>query len=94
MLSVAEVFSIIGVVIIGVGLILTLIRNSRSQSRSMGKLEGTLVTSIGNINNRLDDPNNGLGAIKKAVDKQAIHCAKVSTGLTTKVEALEKKRRK
>jgi len=93
-MSVAEVFSIIGVVIIGLGLILTLVRNGRSQSRSMGKLEGTLVTSIGNINNRLDDPNNGLSAIKGAVDEQAVHCARVSTGLATKVEALEKKRRK
>jgi hypothetical protein len=94
MLSIAELFSIIGVVVIGIGLVITLVQNGRSHSNSMGKLEGTLSTEIKNIHKRLDDDDNGLGAIKGAVDKQALLCAKISTGLTGRVEGLEKKRRK
>lgn len=94
MLSIAELVSLIGIVMLGVGLAVTWIRNGRSQGTAMGKLEGTLSTEIKNIHKRLDDPDTGLGSIKKAVDGQALHCAKVSTGLANKVEALEKKRRK
>ena len=93
-MSVAEVFSIIGVVVIGVGLVITLVRNGRSHSNSMGKLEGALSTEIKNIHKRLDDDKTGLGAIKGAVDGQALLCKGISTDLTGRVGTLEKKRRK
>ena len=94
MLSVAELVSLIGLAIVGVGLVITWIRNGRAENTAMGKLEGTLSTEIKNIHKRLDDDDYGLGAIKGAVDAQALNCAKVSTWLDGRVNALEKKRRK
>ena len=94
MLSVAELVSLIGLVMLAVGLAVTWIRNGRSQGTAMGKMEGSLVTEIKNIKERLDDPVNGLGSIKGAVDNQAVHCARISTGLDLRVSVMERKKRK
>lgn len=86
-MSVAEVVSIVGVCVVGVGLVCTWIRNSRGQAGYLG----SLGTKIEGVEKRLDDENTGLGAIKKGVDKQAVHCAKISSGFEERIKDLEGK---
>jgi len=72
-------------VAVALGLIVTWVRNGRNQAAKWGSLE----MEIKNIKDKLDDKNNGLGAIKSSVDEQKLHCAKISTELKTRVHALE-----
>lgn len=84
-MSFGEILAIGGVIIIGIGLIGTWIRNGKSQS----KRDGVLEERIEGINRRLDDENTGLGAIKKSVDKQEVHCAKMTTSFAERIKTLE-----
>ena len=47
---------------------------------------------IKGINGKLDDPNTGLGAIKKSVDEQKVHCAGVVSGFRERIKNLEEKK--
>jgi len=74
---------------VALGLIVTWVRNGRNQGAKWGSLETEMKTEMKNIKDKLDDENTGLGAIKKGVDDQKLHCAKISTELKTRVNALE-----
>jgi len=87
MMSTYEVVSTVGVVVIGLGLVATWLRNSRSQAGYIGKLEAKVEGIMG----RLDDEHTGLGAIKAGVDKQVTHCARVSSGFAERIKDLEGK---
>lgn len=82
-----EIVSVSGVVVVGIGLIITWVRNGRSSSIAYGRLEAKMEYT----QKMLDDPNTGLGAIKKSVDDQKIHCARVSSALQEQVKSLEKR---
>jgi len=84
-MAVGEIFSVVGVVVIGIGLIVTWVRNGRSQSKRNGVIE----ERISGINKRLEDENTGLGAIKKSVDKQEVHCAKITSSFSERIKNLE-----
>jgi len=43
-----------------------------------------------NVEKQLSDENHGLGAIKKSIDEQKLHCAEVSTALITRLNNVEK----
>jgi len=75
--------------IIAIGLVATWLRNNRSQ----GKHQGILETEIKNINDKLEDENTGLGAIKKCVDDQKVYCARISSGYGERIKDLEEKNR-
>ena len=82
-----EVTSIVGVIVVGVGLIATWVRNGRSSARNLGSLE----TGLKNMERKLDDENTGLGAIKKSVDDQRVHCAKITSAYGERIKSLEKR---
>jgi len=86
-MSAAEVFSIIGVCLVGMGLIVTWVHNGRSEARKMGALQ----EKVTNVETELKDENHGLGAIKDEINDFKLHCAKVSTSLKGRVETLETK---
>lgn len=72
------------------GVVYSIIRNGKRQRDSDTKLKTELKMEIDTIKKRLDDPDNGLSAIKKATEEMKLHCARVSTTLCTRVENLEK----
>jgi len=80
-----EAFAVVGVVILAISLIATWVRNGRSQS----KRDGIIEERIKGINKRLDDENTGLGAIKTSVEKQAVHCAKMTSSFIERIKNLE-----
>ena len=85
-MTAGEMASIIGVIIIGLGLIGTWVRNGRSQGKQLGSLD----TRMENLDKKLDDPNTGLGAIKNSVDNQAINCARITSSYSERIKTLEK----
>ncbi|GAI06908.1 unnamed protein product [marine sediment metagenome] len=78
--------AIIGVVIVAIGLAATWIHNGRSQS----KRDGIIEERINGIKTKLEDPNTGLGAIKKSVEDQAVHCASITSSFKERLKDLEK----
>ena len=84
-----EIISIIGVCIVGIGLIATWVRNGKNQAGHMAAMEASQVERTKTIFNKLDDPNTGLGAIKKAVEKQEIHCASTTGRFDERLKNLE-----
>ncbi len=82
----------IGLIAVGqIGAWITFALQEKRNGENRAKERGSLIEMVNDINRRLDDPDNGLGAIKKAVDGQKLHCAKISTELATKVRTLEKR---
>ena len=88
-MSIVEIISIFGVCLIGIGFIVTWVRNNKSQAKYMTEMETRQNERIKTVFNKLDDPNNGLGAIKKAVDKQQVNCARISSGFQERIKSLE-----
>jgi len=84
-MTTGELFSVIGVVVIGIGLIVTWVRNGRSQS----KRDGVLEQRIKGVEDKLADDNTGLGAIKKSIDDQRVHCAGVTSSFKERIKNLE-----
>lgn len=80
-----EAFAVVGVVFLAISLIATWVRNGRSQS----KRDGVIEERIKGINKTLDDENTGLGAIKKSVEKQEVHCAKITSSFGERLKTLE-----
>jgi len=75
------------IAIVAVGLGATWVRNGRGQSQKYGQLE----EKVDNIDKKLVTQDGKLDNIKSAVEGQKLYCAKVSTSLTERVFALEKK---
>lgn len=82
-----EAFAVVGVVLLAISLIATWVHNGRSQS----KRDGALEQRIKGIENKLDDDNNGLSAIKKSVDDQRVHCAGMTSSFQERIKDLEGK---
>ena len=85
-MSGAEIASIVGVCLIGLGLIMTWRHNGRSQAEQFGGLK----TDVKNIQSSLDSPDCGLGALSNKIAEFKTHCAKVSTTLSMQVKSHEK----
>ena len=86
---VSGVSLVIGLVACG-GVIGTWIKNGKDQSEERGALK----KDVEFINNEIQSEDHGLTAIKKSVDEQKLHCAKVSTSLSERVTTLESRPRK
>ncbi len=89
-----ELVSLGGVGVVAIGLIITWARNGKSQAKSMGAMEARFTEQIRTIFEKLDNDNNGLGAIKKSVDEQKQHCASVTGGYEERLKGLERQRQK
>lgn len=73
------------------GLIYTIRKNGKARDEKDTQLKTELKSEIEHINKKLDDPTDGLKAIRSVVEEQRVYCAKTSSGLTERVIALEKK---
>ena len=67
-----------------IGVIYAIVRNGNRGKKQDEQLKTELSMEIKAIKNQLDDPENGLGSIKKCVDSQRLHCAEVSTRIEAK----------
>jgi sensor domain CHASE-containing protein len=68
-----------------IGVIYAIVRNGRRQKKQDEQLRMELTSEIKSVKAQLEDPVNGLSSIKTSVDNQKIHCAEVSTRITTQV---------
>lgn len=80
-----EIIALVVAIVALAGLAGTWLQNGRTQA----KRDGIMEERIEGINKRLDDENTGLGAIKKSVEKQAIHCAKMTSSFIERIKNLE-----
>jgi len=62
-----------------IGVVYAIVRNGSRGKKADEKLKTELTMEIKTIKSKLDDPENGLSAIKKATDGMRLHCAEVST---------------
>lgn len=85
-MSVGEIAAVVLSILVGIGLILTWVRNGNSESEQFGGLK----TDVKNIQNSLDNPDCGLGALSTKIAEFKTHCAKVSTSLSERVKSHEK----
>lgn len=71
--------------IIAIAVILTWVKNGRSQAKEWG----SFTNEVKHIKEALEDPDQGLGALKKGITDMQTNCAKVSGKLGEKVYHLE-----
>lgn len=76
-----------------VGVIYTIVKNGRSRTKADTELKTELKKDIEAIKKVLDDPNDGLGAIRREVSAQREHCAGVTSGFEQRLAGLEDARR-
>jgi len=69
-----------------VGVIYSIWRNGDRSKKKDDALKTELKTQMSGIQKSLDDPDDGLKAIKREVTDFKVHCAEVSTGLSTRVQ--------
>ena len=62
-----------------VGVVYAIVRNGSRGRKQDEQLKTELKLEIKVIKKQLDDPENGLVAIKKSADGMRLHCAEVST---------------
>ena len=74
------------------GLVYTVVNNGRSRTKKDTELKAELKTDIKSLKEKLDDPNDGLGAIRREVTGVKLHCAGVTSGFEERLTGLEKSR--
>jgi hypothetical protein len=62
-------------------------RNGRKDVEKETQMKIELTNGLATVNKRLDDKDNGLHAIKGAVDAQKLHCAEVSSKISEQVKS-------
>lgn len=67
------------------GVVYAIVRNGSRGKEQDEQLKAELKLEIKVIKKQLDDPENGLSAIKKSVDDQRLHCVATSTRLEGQV---------
>ena len=69
-----------------IGVIYAIVRNGSRAKKQDEQLKTELKMEIKSIKTQLEDPENGLSAIKKATDGMKLHCAEVSTRIAGQVK--------
>jgi len=72
------------------GVIYTITKNGRSHAKYDTELKTELKKDIESIKKVLDDPNDGLSAIRREVSAQREHCAGVTSGFEQRLSMLER----
>lgn len=85
-MAVGEMVNFAGVVLVGIGLMVTWYRNGRSASEKYG----ALTEQVKESNKKLDSHSEKLDAIQASVNEQKINCATISTGLKERIGAVER----
>jgi hypothetical protein len=62
-------------------------RNGKKETEKETQMKIELTNGLATVNKRLDDKDNGLHAIKGAVDAQKLHCAEVSSKISEQVKS-------
>jgi len=81
----------IATIVVASALAYNMRQNGRNRDAKDIQLKSELKSELNNVKNKLDDPENGLGAIKKSLDDWKIYCARTSSTLTQKIKSLEEK---
>lgn len=76
-----------------IGVIYTIAKNGRSRVKSDVELKTELKKDIEAIQKCLDDPQDGLGAIRREINIQRTHCASVTAGFAERLQGLEREER-
>jgi len=69
-----------------IGVVYAIVRNGSRGRKQDEQLKTELKMEIKTIKSQLDDPENGLGAIKKSADGMRLHCAEVSTRIEAQTQ--------
>ena len=84
-MSAGEIIALAGVAIVGFGLAATWVKNGRIQDREFGALQENLK----GVNDKLEDPNYGLGALNEKMSDFKITCAQSRTSFAEKIKKNE-----
>lgn len=87
--GVAAQWAVVGVALISQAALW--LKNGHKESRNETEERTQIKDDIKVIKDRLDDPDNGLAAIKRGIDEQKLNCASVSTRLSTRLNGMEKR---
>ena len=79
----------VATVCVAVGLAYTWRRNNNASKETDTKLKTELTLEIKSIKDKLDDPNEGLGAIKREINGMKEHCAAVTSGCAERFRHVE-----
>jgi len=80
-----EISSLVLSSIVGMGVIVTWVKNGKSQS----KRDQSLLSSQEEVIKRLDHPETGLTGINTRLQRFEVHCAKTSSTLIERVKSVE-----
>lgn len=80
-----EIASVIGIMLVGIGLIATWVKNGRSQSREFGVLQANLK----GVNDKLEHPAHGLSALNEKMGEFKTACALTRSSFTEKIKSAE-----
>ena len=69
-----------------IGVIYAIVRNGSRGKKQDAQLKTELKMEVAGIKEKLDDPDTGLGSIKKCVDDQRLHCVEISTRIDSQVK--------
>jgi len=75
------------------GVVYSLVKNGKSRAKQDAELKVELKKDIESIKKVLDDPNDGLSAIRREVSAQKEYCAGVTSGFEQRLSGLEKEKR-
>lgn len=76
------------------GLAYTWRHNNNERNHTDIKLKTELTLELKGIKDKLDDPNEGLGAIKREINGMKEHCAAVTSGCSERFKHVEENVRK
>jgi len=77
-----------------IGVIYTVVRNGREHAKQDTELKIELRKEIESLRKMLDDPRDGLSAIRHEISSMKEHCASVTSGFEQRIVGLESSRRK
>lgn len=73
-----------------IGVIYTIAKNGRGRVKADTELKTELKKDIETIQKRLDDPQDGLGAIRREVSGMKQHCAGVTASFDQRLQGMER----
>jgi len=74
-----------------IGVMYAIIRNGSRGKKQDAILKADLLNKVKLVTDQLEDPDNGLSAIKRSVDAQQLLCSNVSTALQGEVARVDEK---
>ncbi len=76
------------------GVVITIVRNGKSNTRKDAELKTELKVEIGHVKEKLDNPESGLSAISSRQSAMTAHCAGMTGRFEERIKNLEKKKKR